>query len=230
MSTRRSVLFSLAGLTLVSVPELALAEPEKAVAAAGKPDANGWQSLFDGQTLGHWKRTEYAGGGEVRVDKSFQGGPGALIVEAGEHLSGVNWTKDAPKTNFEITLEAIKVQGNDFMCGLTFPVGDSFATLIMGGWGGETTGISSINDSDASENPTSTQQQYLKGRWYRVRMRVTPDKLQAWLDDKQVVDADIRGKKVTLRRGAIDLSAPIGLSTYQTTAAYRNIKIRRLKG
>ena len=155
MSTRRSVLFSLAGLTLTAVPGAVVADPTKAVNGAGKADEKGWQSLFDGKTLGNWKRTEYAGGGEVRVEKSFRGGPPSIVVTAGEHLSGINWTKDAPKTNYEISLEAMKIEGNDFLCGLTFPVGDSFATLIMGGWGGGVTGISNIDNSDASENPTT---------------------------------------------------------------------------
>lgn len=229
MSTRRSVLFSLAGLTLTALPGVAVAEPAKAVNGAGKADEKDWQSLFDGKTLGNWKRTEYAGGGEARVEKSFRGGP-AIIVTAGEHLSGINWTKDAPKTNYEISLEAMKIEGNDFMCGLTFPVGDSFATLILGGWGGGVTGISNIDNSDASENPTTKILDYAKDRWYRVRVRVTPTKLEAWRDDKQIVDQDIRGRKINLRHGAIDLSVPIGLCTYQTSAAYRDIKLRPLKG
>jgi len=221
-TTRRAVLISLSGLALLALPGTSSAEPEKA-------DEKGWKPLFDGQTLGNWKRTEYAGGGAVHVEKSFRGGPPAIVVDAGENLSGFNWTKEAPKTNYEISLEAMKIQGNDFMCGLTFPVGESHATLILGGWGGGTTGISSIDNSDASENFTSTQQDYIKDRWYRVRMRVTPAKLQAWLNDKQIVDAEITGKKITLRRGAIDASIPIGICTYQTSAAYRDIKIRLLK-
>jgi hypothetical protein len=221
-TTRREVLVSLAGLALLSLPEAVRSEPAKA-------DDKGWKTLFDGKSLGDWKRTEFAGGGEVKVEKAFRGGPGAIVVEAGEHLSGFNWTKDAPRTSYEITLEAMKIQGNDFMCGLTFPVGEKHATLVLGGWGGGTTGISSIDNSDASENATSRILEYPKDRWFKVRMRVTPDKLEAWLDEKQIVDADIKGKKVDLRHGAIDLSVPIGICTYQTSAAYRNIKLRPLK-
>lgn len=221
-TTRREVLVSLAGLALLSLPDAGRSEPAQA-------DEKGWKPLFDGKSLGDWKRTEFAGGGEVKVEKSFRGGPGAIVVEAGEHLSGFNWTKDAPRTHFEITLEAMKIEGNDFMCGLTFPVGEKHATLVLGGWGGGTTGISSIDNSDASENATSRVLEYPKDRWFKVRMRVTPDKLEAWLDDKQIVDADIKGKKVDLRHGAIDLSVPIGICTYQTSAAYRNIKLRSLK-
>lgn len=221
-TTRREALFALAGLTLAALPLAAEAETVKA-------DEKGWKPLFDGESLAGWKRTEFAGGGEVRVEKSFRGGPAAIVVDAGEHLSGFNWTKDAPKTNYEIHLEALKIQGNDFMCGLTFPVGDSHASLILGGWGGAVTGISNIDNSDASENQTTKQLDFFKDRWYKVRLRVTPEKLEAWLDEKQIVDQEIKGRKVSLRPGSISLSTPIGICTYQTSAAYRAIKLRTLK-
>lgn len=221
-TTRREALFALAGLTLAALPLAAEAETVKA-------DEKGWKPLFDGESLAGWKRTEFAGGGEVRVEKSFRGGPAAIVVDAGEHLSGFNWTKDAPKTNYEIYLEALKIQGNDFMCGLTFPVGDSHASLILGGWGGAVTGISNIDNSDASENQTTRQLDFFKDRWYKVRLRVTPEKLEAWVDDKQIVDQEIKGRKVSLRPGSISLSTPIGICTYQTSAAYRAIKLRTLK-
>lgn len=221
-TTRREALAALVGLTLVSLTEATAAENAKA-------EEKGWKPLFDGESLAGWKRTEFAGGGEVRVEKSFKGGPAAIVVDAGENLSGFNWTKDAPKTNYEITLEALKIQGNDFMCGLTFPVGDSHASLILGGWGGAVTGISSIDGSDASENQTTKQLDFFKDRWYKVRLRVTPDKLEAWLDEKQIVDQEIKGHKVSLRPGSISLSTPIGICTYQTSAAYRAIKLRTLK-
>jgi len=221
-TNRRDVLVALAGLTLISRHDASAADSAKA-------DEKGWTSLFDGTSLGGWKRTEFAAGGEVRVEKAFRGGGPAIVVEAGEHLSGFNWTKDAPKTNYEISLETLKIAGNDFMCGLTFPVGDSHASLILGGWGGAVTGISSIDNSDASENSTTRQLDFVKDRWYRVRMRVTPEKLETWLDDKQIVDQDIKGRKVSLRPGSISLSTPIGICTYQTSAAYREIKLRSLK-
>jgi hypothetical protein len=223
MSTtnRRTALLALAGLALTPGGAVLAAEAKKA-------EEKGWKSLFDGRSMGDWKRTEFAGSGEVGLDKNFKGGP-AIVVGAGERLSGFNWTKDAPKTNYEIYLEVMKIQGQDFMCGLTFPVGESHATLILGGWGGSTTGISNIDNSSAAENETTKYLDYLKDRWYQVRLRVTPEKLEAWLDDKQIVDQEIKGKKISLRRGEIDLSVPIGMCTYQTSAAYRAIKLRTLK-
>src|SRR5205823_2277761 len=112
-----------------------------------------WKDLFDGKALGNWKKTDFGGGGEVKVEKSFRNGPPAIVVQMGATLSGFNWTgKDIPKTNYEVSLECMRIEGGDFVCGLTFPVADSHASLILGGWGGATVGISSIDGSDASEN------------------------------------------------------------------------------
>ena len=193
--------------------------------SANLPEA-AWQDLFDGKTLKGWKKTEFAGGGGVTVEPSFRGGPAALVVHFGSTLSGINYTGSTPKTNYEISLEAMKVDGSDFMCGLTFPVGDSHASLILGGWGGGVVGISSIDGHDASENETTQYLSFPKDKWFKVRMRVTPEKLETWLDEKKIIDQVITGKKINLRFGEISLSTPIGISTFQTTAAYRNIRIR----
>lgn len=204
---------------------------QTAMPTAAKPPApeeGGWNSLFDGVSLAGWKRTDFSGGGKVHVEPNFRNGPSAILVDAGAALSGLNWTHEVPKTNYEITLEAMKIEGSDFMCGLTFPVGDSHASLILGGWGGSTVGISSIDNLDASENDTRRSIPFPKDRWFAIRMRVTPTKLEAWLDDKKIVNANIAGKKISLRYGEIIKSVPLGLATYQTTSAFRSIKIRRL--
>ncbi|HLJ54853.1 MAG TPA: DUF1080 domain-containing protein [Chthonomonadaceae bacterium] len=198
----------------------------------GEPAKMATGSLFDGATLAGWKPTDFRGAGAVRVDPRFRGGTPAIVVDAGSALTGITWTgKDSiPKTNYEISLESMKIDGLDFMCGLTFPVDSSYATLILGGWGGNVVGISSIEGQDASENETSRGMEFAKDHWYAVRMRVTPARLEAWLDDKKIVDVNIAGKKIGLRFGEISKSAPLGLASYQTKAAWRNIRLRELGG
>ncbi len=202
-------------------------QTHRAASGGSTADAK-WVNLFDGSSMDGWKRTEFRGGGSVHVEQSFHGGAPAIVVEAGSALSGLNWIRNAPSTNYEIAIEAAKIQGGDFMCGLTFPVGSAYATLILGGWGGLVVGISSIDDHDASENETTRPREFPPGRWFAIRMRVTPAKLEAWLDDKQIVDVKLVGKKISLRPGEISKSVPLGLSTYQTSSAFRAIKIRRL--
>src|SRR2546425_3385704 len=181
-----------------------------------------WQSLFDGKTLAGWKITDFAGHGEVNVEN------GRLMLHSGVMLTGVSWTNTLPKTDYEVSLEAMKVDGGDFFCGLTFPVEDSFCTFIVGGWGGGVVGLSSIDGMDASENETTKYMKFDAGRWHRLRLRVSREQIQAWIDDEKIVDQSIAGRKISLRPGDIDMSKPFGLATWQTSGALRDIKIRRL--
>ena len=108
----------------------------------------------------------------------------------GNPFTGVNWTNDFPKMNYEVAFDAMRVMGSDFFCGLTVPVGESFCSLIVGGWGGTLVGISSLDGMDASENETTKFVSFETGRWYRIRLRVTEKKLQAWIDQEKLVDVD----------------------------------------
>jgi Domain of Unknown Function (DUF1080) len=196
---------------------------EEAAARSSAPfEGSGWKSLFDGRDLAGWRVTDFAGHEKVECES------GLLVIEAGDMLSGVNWTNNAPKMNYEVALDAMRVEGSDFFCGLTFPVGNTNCTLILGGWGGSVTGLSSIDGEDASENETSRNMKYERGRWYRVRVRVTESKIEAWVDAEQIVDLKTKGRQIGLRYGDIELSRPLGVATYETRAAIREIKIRQL--
>jgi hypothetical protein len=128
--------------------------------------------------------------------------------------------------NYEIALDAMRVNGSDFFCGLTVPVGDSFCSLIVGGWGGALVGISSLDGMDASENETTKYVTFQQGRWYRIRLRVTQDRLEAWIDQDKLADVVTSGKKISLRPGEIEESKPFGIACWQTSAALRQIKLR----
>ena len=182
-------------------------------------------TLFDGSDLDDWERTDFAGKGEVQIDEN-----GSMVLEMGAELSGVHWKgkTELPKINYEVTLQAKRTMGNDFFCGLTFPFKESHATLILGGWGGSLIGISSLDDFDASENDTGDAYVFEDKKWYDIRLRVTEEKLQVWLDDKMVIDTDVEGRKVSMRFGEIEMSVPFGICTYATTGVIRDIKIKNL--
>lgn len=181
-----------------------------------------WQSLFDGQSLAGWKAAGYAGQGDIEVAN------GSLVLNQGI-LTGVNYTNPVPTVDYEVEWEARRTQGLDFFSGLTFPVKDTFATLIVGGWGGSVVGISSINGNDASRNETTTYHRFKSGQWYRLRLAVTATNLSAWLDGERVVNADITGKAITLRSGEIEQSKPFGFATWSTSAELRGIRLRKLE-
>lgn len=182
-----------------------------------------WTPLFDGKSLTGWKVTDFAGHGPVEVVDA------QIVIDMGDPLSGVTLAAEPPlRMNYELTLEAMKVQGDDFFCGLTFPVDKTCCTLVAGGWGGSLVGISSLDGMDASENSTGKFKKFEKNRWYRFRVRVTPAKIEAWIDDEQLVDVEIAGRKVGMRLGEIESSQPLGIATFRTKAALRDIKIRKL--
>jgi hypothetical protein len=199
--------------------------------AAEKPVAstNAWTSLFNSKSLRGWTRTDFSTLGDVRVENPFRGGPGAIVVALAEELNGVNRTRPVPKTNYEVSLEAMRLAGHDFFCGLTFPVGDAAATFVVGGWGGSVVGISCIDGADASVNETTRTMDFDKDRWYRIRVRVTPAKIECWIDEKKVADVVLAGRKISLRPGEIERSLPFGLAAWHTSAAWRNIRLQQLR-
>ena len=186
-------------------------------------NAASWKSLFDGKTLAGWKATDFAGRGEVTVRD------GKIVLESG-HMTGINWTNlnDLPRMNYEISLEAMRVEGGDFFCGLTFPVGKDPCSLVVGGWGGGVVGLSSLDSQDAANNETTRYMTFQNGRWYLIRLRVTDTKIEAWIDADKVVDVATADKAISVRI-EMEESKPLGIASWSTTAALRNLKLRRLQ-
>lgn len=186
--------------------------------------AEAWKHLFDGKTLEGWKVAAYGGRGEVTVEE------GEIHFTMGAMLTGITHTNPVLRIDYEIALEAKRTMGSDFFCGLTVPYGDTNCTLIVGGWGGGVVGISSLDYYDAAENETTTFRTFARDRWYDIRMRVTADKLQVWIDNERVIDVVVKDRQVGMRAGEIELSVPLGIAAYQTATALRNIRVRRVTG
>lgn len=185
--------------------------------------AKDWKSLFDGKTLEGWMVTDFAGHAEPKVED------GIIHIPAGLALSGINLTNQPPKMNFELTLEAKKIDGSDFFCCLTFPYGESHCSFVVGGWGGGLVGISSVDGMDASENDTADYMVFENDKWYRISVRVTPEKIETWIDKSKLVDLETKDRKIGMRFGEIDESVPIGIATWITSSALRDLRIRTIK-
>jgi len=181
-----------------------------------------WKSLFDGKTLIGWKVPNFAGVGTVEVKD------GELQLGSGDTLNGVTFTNPVPKTNYEIEIEGKKIQGSDFFCAVTFPAAKTNCTFVLGGWGGAVVGISSIDQSDASENETTKYMKFENNKWYKIRIKVTPEKIEAWVDADKAVNLELKDKTISMRPGDIELNMPFGIATYQTSSAFKSIKIRTL--
>ena len=145
----------------------------------------------------------------------------------GKPLAGIVYTNAVPTMNYEVTLDAMRVEGSDFFIGLTLPIETNFFTVIIGGWGGSLCGISSFDYNDASQNPWSESVALENNRWYTLRVRITPGVLQIFLNDT-LYRARIEFDDAThfsLRPGEIEQSKPFGLTTYETVAHWRNLRI-----
>ncbi len=214
---RRAIGLMLAGGVVLAAAALAA---DQTTPATGKEPA--WESLFDGKSLGRWEATKFFKPGAVKVEN------GQIILEVGGDLTGITWNgPELPTTNYEFALQAMRVDGSDFFAGVTFPVDDAFCSLILGGWGGTMVGLSSINGMDASENETSQTIDFDQNRWYTVRIRVTPDAIQAWVDEKQIINQRLRDNRVDTRL-EVDASRPLGVAAWRTKSALRDLKLRRL--
>lgn len=221
MRTFRAARLAIAAAMALSLLHRAWAAPPETKTSKPADKAPAAVSMFDGKTLAGWKVTDFGGHGDVKVVD------GTIRLEMGVALTGITWTKDFPKVDYEVTLEAMRVDGDDFFCGMTFPVNDKPCSLIVGGWGGSVVGLSSVDGADASENETTGYFTYAKGQWYPVRLRVTKNKIEAWVGKDKVADLDYTDRDLSIRF-EVEPSRPFGIASWCTTAALRNVKLRRL--
>src|SRR3954469_2783112 len=116
----------------------------RAFAEGGGP---GTMVRFGGEGLAGREQADFANSGEVKVEE------GRIVMAEGRPMTGITTTrKDLPRTDYELSYEAMRFEGSDFFAAATFRVGDSYLTLVNGGWGGNVTGLSSLDGMDASEN------------------------------------------------------------------------------
>jgi hypothetical protein len=197
-------------------------QKEKAATKDNLPSINEITADFDGKPCRGWEITNFGPQGPVYVSG------GDIILGMGEGCTGITWKGDFPAVNYEISLEAKRIEGNDFFCGMTFRAGANPCTLIVGGWGGTTVGLSNIDGLDASDNSTRTLLQFEKNRWYHIRLSVTDTKIEAWIDSTKVVDCITTDRKLSIRP-EVELSKPFGIASWNTTAAIRNIKVTSIE-
>lgn len=194
-------------------------QPQEKVQELEKVDGT---YLFNGNSLEGWAITQFGPQGPVEVSN------GKIILNYGDGCTGINWIKEFPKVNYEVNLEARKTSGNDFFCGMTFPVNDDFCSLIVGGWGGPVVGLSCIDGVDASENETKILKRFDKNVWYKIKLKVTDQKITAWIDGEKLVDF-IHIDRELYVRPEVELSKPFGICSWITTAELRNIWLKNSK-
>lgn len=193
---------------------------EKPAGKAAEQAAAAWRPLVIAPNS-KWVACRFGGDGTVEIKD------GLISLGFGDPLTGVRWEGEFPRQDYEISLEARRTGGFDFFCGLTLPSDDQRFSLILGGWGGSLIGISSIDGMDASENETTVFDDFKEGRWYKVRVAVTKERLRAWLDDEDLVDVQLNGRPLDIR-GEMEEATPVGIAAFQCTSEIRNVRVRAL--
>lgn len=183
------------------------------------------EKLFDGKSLAGWKIAEkgvFDKHGAVTVKE------GTIRLAKGDSGTGIYRADQPPRMNYEITLEAMRTDGSDFFCGLTFPVNDQYCTMIIGGWGGGVTGLSNVDDLSAVENGATGYQEFKNDQWYKIRLKVTPETVTAWVDGDSIFSLEPKDVKFSIWWEQEPMR-PLGIATWNTSAALRNIELKKLK-
>ncbi len=237
-ATALFTLCCLAGPPAVAQQDGASVEQRSAAKSKSQSAAKAvWIDLKDG-----WKAIEFGGEGDVKITD------GAIRMGYGSPITGVRWTGPLedeaaetsksqpsadgklpvlPRDNYELRWECRRDSGFDFLCAFTFPVGKQRASLVMGGWGGGITGLSSIDGADASDNQTTMFKAFDNDKWYSARVRVDSKKITVWVDDTELFDHPREGHEFDIRF-EMDPCLPFGIANFECDSQIRNIQIRRL--
>lgn len=210
--------------TVMPSAPTATASPASRPAGLLLAPAGAWVPLFDGKTLNGWRvltEKAFVGHAEVSVEN------GAILLKRGRLQTGIGWDGEFPRDNYEVSLEAMRTEGSDFFCGMTFPVGDEPCTLIVGGWGGAVVGLSNVDHMHAAENMTTNSMSFENNRWYPIRLRVASGMIEVWIDDHQMIRLERGDHRFTVWWEQ-EAARPFGIATWSTGAALRDIRFRRL--
>lgn len=205
-------LIVLGGLWGLLLPEVAYSQSEK-------PDP--WKPLLVKDLQEKWNHTNFGGEGKIEWKEN------EVQMDFGFPLTGLNFTGEFPKEGFEIEMEANRLDGSDFLCGLTFPVGKGFCSYIGGGWGGTLVGLSCVDYNDAANNSTTQFFDFENKKWYKFRVRVDAKKITCWIDDKEIIQQERDGHEFQVR-SEVNASRPLGIAAYQSKVLVRNLRYRVL--
>jgi len=209
------------------------ATPPEQTPSAPAPPPGPWIELLGAERsseLGFagWEAVPF--GGEAEVVAEADG----LRFGYGLGLTGVRWAAPLlpdgaplPVDDYELEVVAARLGGTDFFCGLSFPVSEGALSLILGGWGGSLVGLSCLDGADASANETTRYLRFEQGRPYAARVRVSGGRVVVWLDGQPLYDLEVAGRRLELR-AEIAAGGPLGVASFQTAAAVRAVRIRRL--
>lgn len=178
-----------------------------------------WHDLLADEAATSWESIPFGLHGPSSIEA------GRMTLGMGGPLTGMRWSGAALPREYELELTCRKTMGTDFLCGLTFPIGESAATVILGGWGGALTGLSSIDGLDASENFTCSYRRYPPDTDFQLRVRVTTQHVRAWLDGELLFTVDTTRHRLSVR-DEMEACTPLGIASYSTASEVSRMRWR----
>ena len=181
-----------------------------------------WEPLLDPSAelpLADWTVTDFGGQGELELLEH------ALLLNTGYPLTGITRTGSVPVVPFELRGTCRRLVGNDFFCGLTFPVEQGHLSLILGGWGGATCGLSNLDGEDASNNGSTFYLWTPPDQAVELRLVVESDRVRLWLDGTLYLDQNLKGVQCQVRPEMLPC-LPFGFACFSTSAELDGLWVR----
>lgn len=166
-------------------------------------------------------RFDFSDRGDVSYEK------GVLKIGEGSPATGLSYHGPLPKKHFRLTWQARRTKGSDFFCGLTFPIRGSFATVIVGGWGGGVVGISNVDNMSAVENETTDYREFELNQWYRFELTVSKESVVFKIDDEATIDLKHEQHEYSVWWEQEQMT-PLGFATWHTSSEIKDLQITDL--
>jgi hypothetical protein len=217
------------GLVTLAAVNLQAAAP----AAGGKPDAQGWITLFDGKDLSAWQGPPA---------EKWQIVDGVLTWQP---KCGNLWTKEK-FGDFILDLEVKVTKGTNSGVFLRSPEGEknwlhgSFEIQVLSSFGDRQPNKHDLGALYDCLAPNVAAEKPI-GQWNRMVITFKGNSLKIVLNDKQIIDADLNqwtqagknpdGTKNKFKTAYKDMAkvGHLGLQDHGSPVWYRNVKVKRLE-
>jgi hypothetical protein len=185
-----------------------------------------WVNLFDERYRSQWEIIDVAKGRGHGGKSSVKDGR-ALLSGLKNRITG-RWVGKFPTMDYEVVFEVARTAGLRFPY-VVFAVGDSHGVWFMAGRDGTYAGLSTVDGKgyDQKGNPTYRRVRYAAKRWYKARLRVAGGKVEAWVDDEQVIDLPDAERRVQKDAFGVTLK-PFTISVHEAVNVIRNLRLHSL--
>ena len=210
------------GLDGARAPEMT---PESAQVGETRPESErtaDWRALYDGTDLSSWELGVYGESDEYEVLED------GVVIPQTAALAGMTFRGALPTVPYRLSVEATRLYGADFFLGVTFPVAGDHLTLVLGGWGGMVSGLSSLDGLDASSNATRTLRHFPNGKRHEVEIEVTETDVRVRVDGEPFLSTSLEGREVGLRVD-VEPSHPLGIATYATSTQLHRVRALEMR-